>query len=273
MRNQKQIFKRPDILNYIIGLQKYLDGQGDVGKSNSIADVVQKVHQELFESDLGHFTIPKTINGVAQTLMSYQNSHKPDDLWHLVTPDYTRANLWLQLKSGDNKDMERVMADVESYLADTPPPTQLQAEWAGLTYINVAWQNKMVTGMLKSFLSSFVVVFIMMAILFRSALWGLLAMIPLTFTIGIIYGVIGLIGKDYDMPVAVLSSLTLGLAVDFAIHFLQRSRATMGASKQTQYRTYNQCQNKQRYTEHTHSFIPAHIFLHTICSLSNDWRS
>ncbi len=99
VRNQKQIFKRPDILNYIIGLQKYLDGQGDVGKSNSIADVVQKVHQELFESDPDHFTIPKTINGVAQTLMSYQNSHKPDDLWHLVTPDYTRANLWLQLKA------------------------------------------------------------------------------------------------------------------------------------------------------------------------------
>jgi predicted RND superfamily exporter protein len=67
----------------------------------------------------------------------------------------------------------------------------------------------------------------MMSFLFRSPLWGLLAMIPLTFTIGIIYGVIGLIGKDYDMPVAVLSSLTLGLAVDFAIHFLQRSRATM----------------------------------------------
>jgi uncharacterized membrane protein YdfJ with MMPL/SSD domain len=49
-------------------------------------------------------------------------------------------------------------------------------------------------------------------------------MIPLTITIGLIYGVIGYIGKDYDMPVAVLSSLTLGLAVDFAIHFLARSR-------------------------------------------------
>jgi len=230
-RNQKQIFKRPDLLNYIIALQKHLAKEGDVGKSNSISDVVQKVHQELFEGDPGHFSIPKTVNGVAQTLISYQNSHKPDDLWHLVTPDYTKANLWLQLKSGDNKDMERVIADIDDYLASNPPPVQIKAQWAGLTYINVAWQNKMVTGMLKSFLSSFVVVFIMMVFLFRSFIWGLLAMIPLTFTIGIIYGVIGLIGKDYDMPVAVLSSLTLGLAVDFAIHFLQRSRATMARLK------------------------------------------
>jgi hypothetical protein len=38
-------------------------------------------------------------------------------------------------------------------------------------------------------------------------------MVPLSITILVIYGVIGLVGKDYDMPVAVLSALTLGMAV------------------------------------------------------------
>jgi uncharacterized membrane protein YdfJ with MMPL/SSD domain len=63
-----------------------------------------------------------------------------------------------------------------------------------------------------------------MTLLYKSALWGFLCMMPLTITIAFIYGVIGLIGKDYDMPVAVLSALSLGLAVDYAIHFLTRSR-------------------------------------------------
>jgi predicted RND superfamily exporter protein len=85
----------------------------------------------------------------------------------------------------------------------------------------------MVWGMLNSFLSSFIEVFIMMAVLFRSPSWGLLAMVPLSVTIAFIYGFIGIVGKDYDMPVAVLSSLTLGLAVDFAIHFLERARSTV----------------------------------------------
>ncbi len=227
LKNRNQVFKRPDVLRYIVNLQEHLAAGDDVGKSNTISDVVKKVHQELFAGDPERYTIPDTVNGVAQTLISYQNSHKPDDLWHLVTPDYSKANLWLQLRSGDNIDMERVIADVEQYIADNPPPVELKHDWAGLTYINVVWQEKMVTGMLKSFISSFVVVFIMMSLLFRSAVWGLLAMIPLTFTIGFIYGFIGLIGKDYDMPVAVLSSLALGLAVDFAIHFLQRTRMTM----------------------------------------------
>jgi predicted RND superfamily exporter protein len=49
-------------------------------------------------------------------------------------------------------------------------------------------------------------------------------MIPLSMTIIFVYGLIGFVGKDYDMPIAVLSSLSLGLAIDYAIHFLARSR-------------------------------------------------
>jgi hypothetical protein len=79
--------------------------------------------------------------------------------------------------------------------------------------------------MLNSLLGSFGIVFLMAVLLFRSPLWGILCMVPLTVTITLIYGLIGFIGKDYDMPVAVLSAMTLGLSVDFAIHFLQRSRS------------------------------------------------
>jgi predicted RND superfamily exporter protein len=74
--------------------------------------------------------------------------------------------------------------------------------WAGLTYLNVVWQNDMVRGMLRALLGSFVIVFIMMLVLFRSVWFALLAMLPLSVTIGFIYGLIGLVGKDYDMPVA-----------------------------------------------------------------------
>ncbi len=222
---RSQIFKRPDVLRYISRLQESLLRTGEVGKSNSVTDVVKKIHQELFAADPAYFTVPDSVNAVAQCLISYQNSHKPDDLWHMVTPDYKKANIWVQLKNGDNKYMEDVVKKLEQFIADNPPPVQLKHEWAGLTYLNVVWQDKMVTGMFKSFMGSFVIVFILMLILFRSLWWGLLAMIPLSVTITLIYGVVGLIGKDYDMPVAVLSSLTLGMAVDFAIHFLQRTKA------------------------------------------------
>jgi len=225
-QDRKQAFKDPQLLNYLSRLQDHLASSGLVGKSNSVTDVVKKVHQELFTGDDEHYRVPDSRNAVAQCLMSFQNSHKPEDLWHLVTPDYKKANIWLQLKNGDNQLMQEVVDQVDDFLRQNPPPIKLEHRWAGLTYLNIVWQDKMVNGMMDAFLSSFIVVFVMMVILFRSVIWGMLAMIPLSVTIALIYGIIGIIGKDYDMPVAVLSSLTLGLAVDFAIHFLERSRVT-----------------------------------------------
>ncbi|WP_051564537.1 efflux RND transporter permease subunit [Desulfovermiculus halophilus] len=218
-----EVFKRPDVLNYMADLQAMLQETGEVGKSNALTDIVKTVHRELLGTEEA-FSIPDSARAVGQTLVTYQSSHRPQDLWHFVTPDYRRASLWVQLKSGDNKDMSRVVQAVDSYMQDNPPPVKLEKDWFGLTYINVVWQDKMVSGMLKAFLGSFLVVLLMMIVLFRSGIWGLLSMVPLTVTVILIYGIIGLVGKDYDMPVAVLSSLTIGLAVDFAIHFLVRSR-------------------------------------------------
>jgi predicted RND superfamily exporter protein len=224
LKQERQIFTQPEMLRYIEKLQNYLLQTGLVGKSNALPDVVKTVHRELFLGKEEHFRIPESSAAVVQTLMTYQSSHKPQDLWHFVTPDYRNSNLWIQLKSGDNKDMNAVVLEVAKFLKENPSPIAINAKWFGLTYINTVWQDKMVSGMLDAFVGSFIIVLVMMVVLFRSLVWGVLCMIPLAVTISFIYGIIGLIGKDYDMPVAVLSSLSLGLAVDYSIHFLTRSR-------------------------------------------------
>ncbi len=223
-RQRDEIFKQPEALNYMVQLQDYLASLDIVGKSNSMADIVKTVHRELLSGNEAQFRIPDSANAVAQTLVTYQNSHRPHDLWHFVTPDYRKAVIMVQLTSGDNQDMAAVAQALDHYISQNPSPFALKQQWFGLTYINVIWQDEMVAGMAKAFAGSFIIVMLMMIFLFRSILWGGLAMVPLTVTVGLIYGVIGIIGKDYDMPVAVLSALSLGLAIDYAIHFLARAR-------------------------------------------------
>jgi predicted RND superfamily exporter protein len=224
-------FKRPELLEYVGRLQAFLAEVSNIGKTSSALDALKKANYELNfaaeapqERNAAFYSIPPTPSAVSQVFTQLEGMKKKDSLFHLVTKDYNEVNVWIQLRSGDNTDMISVVEAIEGWMADNPPPVELDVGWAGLTYINVVWQDKMVAGMLNSLLSSFVVVLIMMMVLFRSPLFGLLAMLPLTVTITFIYGLIGIVGKDYDMPVAVLSSLTLGLSVDFAIHFLERSR-------------------------------------------------
>ena len=223
-------FQHPEALEYISDIQDALNNSGYVGKSNALSDVVKVVNRELRGGADSEYRIPGSEAGVAQALMQYQSSHRPHDLWHIVTPDFSSTVIWLQLKSGDNQDMSLAMNFLDEYLAAHPLPADVEMRWAGKTFINVVWQNVMVAGMLKSLLGAFVVVFLMMAFLFRSARLGLLAMVPLSVTILGVYGIIGWAGKDYDMPIAVLSSLTLGLSVDFAIHFIERTRSFLRSS-------------------------------------------
>ena len=221
---ERQVFKSPEWLEWLGRLQSAIEKQEHVGKTTSVTDLVKTVHRELKSGEPEAFAVPASSAGVAQTLLTFQSAHRPQDLYHLVTPSFDAAAVWFQLTSGDNRDMTRVRQQVDAWLANNPPPRGAEARWAGLTYINVVWQEKMVKGMLNSLLGAFVVVVIMMTALFRSPLYGALSMLPLAFTIVLVYGLCGLVGKDYDMPVAVLSSLSLGLSVDFAIHFIERYR-------------------------------------------------
>ena len=235
------LFKQPEMLRYVEGLQKDLARNEAVGKSSSAADALKKASYELqyvappsdatdeeneafAKRNQSNFAVSGSASAAGQVFTQLEGMKKKDTLFHLVTKDYQEANIWVQLKNGDNQDMVTVVEDVRNYVDTHKPPVDLNVGWAGLTYLNVVWQDKMVKGMMLSLVSSFVVVLVMMLILFRSGLFGVLAMIPLTVTITLIYGLIGWVGKDYDMPVAILSAMTLGLSVDFAIHFLERSR-------------------------------------------------
>ncbi len=225
VQQEKQAFKDPLLLGWVSELQEFIGQHPVVGKSNSLADIVKTVHRDLTSGSEVDYLIPSHRDTVAQTLEQFLSGHRKDDLWHFVTPSFEEAMVWVQLKSGDNRDMQDVVAHLSGYLEGHPPPVDLdEPQWFGLTYINVVWQQKMVSGMIDAFLGSFIVVLTMMTFLFRSISWGILSMLPLTITVALIYGMIGLLGKDYDMPVAVLSSLSLGLAIDYAIHFLARAR-------------------------------------------------
>lgn len=223
--------KSPEVQRYMEALQHEFEKDPIVGSTTGVTDIVKKVRYELFGADSTKMVLPESQDEIAQMLFLFEMSGgDPDDLYKFVTPDYDKANLWIQLKNGDNMAVSAVVDRGNEFMAKNPPPDGVTVQWAGLPYINIAWQNQMVNGMRNSLTGSYFVVLVMMIFLFRSFRWGLISMLPLTITVMAIYAMIGYIGKPYDMPVAVLSSLTLGLSIDFAIHFIQRIRTLYARS-------------------------------------------
>ncbi|MBI2441818.1 MAG: MMPL family transporter [Lentisphaerae bacterium] len=216
--------KQPAVLRYIDELQAALEADPIVGKTSSIADILKRTNFVLHDERSEFDVVPASAEASGQLLFLVQSSGDPNDLDNFVTADAAQANIWVQMKGGDNLQMARVENLVKDFQRRQPPPQGVKVRWSGLTYINKVWQGIMVSGMLQAVLSSFVWVLLLMIIELRSLTLGLFSMLPVSVAIVGAYGVVGWLGKDYDMPVAVCSALALGQGIDFAIHFMERFR-------------------------------------------------
>ena len=216
--------KDPNMLRGIEGVQRALEKNPLVGKTFSVVDYVKRVNRVLHDDEAAFDRIPDSAEQVGQYLFLFGASAKPSDLDNVVDYPFQKANIFVQLKSWDADVMEDVIHRTNAYLGSHPLPGAAAIQPAGIAYFNLIWSDEVLWGMLESFLAGIALVLLILVVQTRSLLWGILACLPLLFTIGLIYGVVGLVGKDFDMPVAVLSTLSLGLAIDFAIHFVARFR-------------------------------------------------
>ena len=220
--DEPEIIKQPQVMAYMDRLQKHLEGDPLVGKTSSVADIVKRINFVLHNEDPDYDAVPQNRDAIGQMIFLFQTSGDPDDLDNFLDIDGRKANIWVQMKGGDNRQMAQVEERVASFMKDNPPPDGIRTQWSGLTYINKVWQMTMVEGMLYAVIDSFLLVFILIALALRSLLGGILAMLPITISIVASYGLLGLVGKEYDMPIAVCSALALGLGDDLAIHFFHR---------------------------------------------------
>lgn len=213
--------KTPEALRYIEGLQRHLEKLPVVGKTSSIADLIKRINRVIHDNDPTYDRIPDSKEVIAQYLFLFSMSARPSDIDSFIDYPARRANIWVQLKTWDAKAMREVIEAVNEY-KKRHPLADIEFRPAGIAYFNLVWNDEVLWDMVKGFVLALIAVFVILALDFRSLKWATLAYVPLLFTIILIYGVIGYVKKDFDMPISVLSCLSLGMAVDFAIHFISR---------------------------------------------------
>ncbi|MFA5809715.1 MAG: MMPL family transporter, partial [Thermoleophilia bacterium] len=207
----------PASIRYIEGLQAELMTLPIVGNTYSVADSVKMANMMMNGNNPSAFFVPDSPEQVSQLLAA---AAKPSDL----EKNREKANIQVQLKTWDASAMDDVLEKTDAYIAANPAPAGITFRPAGIGYFNKVWNDEVLGDMIRVFIIGAAMILLVLVIVFRSLKWAAVSFMPLLFTILIIFGALGFIGKDFDMPIAVLSTLSLGLAVDFAIHFVRRYR-------------------------------------------------
>ena len=244
---EEEPWKNPDNLKVVEEFQEFLANEPRVKRTLSLVDLIKRISyafnenrkefnrlpngfeflesEEIFEENgqTVKRTVKREISGrdlIAQYLVLYENSGG-DVLSDVVDSEYLNLNLAVTISSNSTTEEEKLLQSIEDY-AVRQFPQGFSMTSSGMVPINVATSNEVVTSQIRSLSGSILAVFLMLALIFRSVSRGLMGMIPLVFTVLFNFGVMGFFGVHLDIGTALVSSIVIGIGVDYSIHYLSR---------------------------------------------------
>lgn len=209
----------PVIMQKIDDLTHHIEEQEGVGKVFSITGVVREMSKALYDKgEIEYDRIPASYEAIAQMFELYNMSGDPKDLSQLMNFDYKKAHILVMLSNPENYIVQSLRKDIKENTKNFPA----RVTTGGYAIIMTDFAQNIVNGQVSSLLFALITVFILLAIIFRSISGGLIGSIPLAASIIIQFGFMGFSGIALDAATALLSSIMIGVGVDFTIQYLWR---------------------------------------------------
>ncbi|HDK26142.1 MAG TPA: hypothetical protein ENG48_03470 [Candidatus Atribacteria bacterium] len=122
----------------------------------------------------------------------------------------------------EEKDILWYLMDEEIYVPDDNGDIEVSFTLTGIPVISDKINTSLFRGQVKSIITAFIAVSIMLMIQFGSLILGLFAMIPITLTIVTAFGVMGLLNIDLNIGTIMVASIAIGAGIDYTIHYISR---------------------------------------------------
>jgi predicted RND superfamily exporter protein len=220
--------KSPEVLRTMDQFEQELIKIPEVGNVTSIAKVIKIISRALNNPDDPYYdTIPDTREAIAQYVELYSMSGDPDDFEQLVNFDYTRASLNVQFVANDMKTFNRIIAKVDSLKAESPYCTIK----GGYSLVEKVISESVVRGQIFSLLFAILAIGILLFLIFRSLSAGLIGCIPLFYSLICNFGLMGWVGLELDIATSLISSIAIGIGVDYTIHIFWRLKKEIEKGK------------------------------------------
>jgi predicted RND superfamily exporter protein len=107
----------------------------------------------------------------------------------------------------------------------------------GFSLVDKEISESVEKGQYYSLLFAFLAIVILLSIIFKSLSAGLLGSLPLLFAVCCTFGLMGWLGIELNIVTALLSSISIGLGVDFTIHIFWRLKTDSLLEKHGQTQT------------------------------------
>jgi predicted RND superfamily exporter protein len=135
------------------------------------------------------------------------------------------------------KDVQKVIQTVHDYV-EANFPKNVKVLVGGGSALEGAFSVLLMNAQVISIIMSVFIVLLIVAISNKSLAGGLIAALPLTIAILGNFAVMGFLGITLNQATALIGSLTVGIGIDYTIHFIEAFKREYGTGGDYLHRTF-----------------------------------
>ena len=206
----------PDFLRKVEAIQNYAESLSHVGNTLSFVDIVKRIDAVINDSYKGN--IPDNSDQISQYLLLYSISSSPDDFSEWVDYDYRRIKIFVPVTTSEQEVHQALYQQLDSYIKNTLTRSE-GYEFGGNLVVWLAQMDYIIEGKILNIILSLLFVVVICSIFFRSLVQGVVASLPVIFAVICTFSVMAVLGIRLEVSTAVITAVTVGIGIDFAIHF------------------------------------------------------
>ncbi|HCG5128719.1 TPA: MMPL family transporter [Vibrio parahaemolyticus] len=219
--NESQGIAAPDFLNTIGEFSSWLRDQPETDHVATLADVYKRLNKNMHGDDEAYYLLPQERELAAQYLLLYEMSLPYGlDLNNQINVDKSSIKMVLTVANLGSVELVDLENRIYQWFAEHAPQYQVVASSPSLMFAHIGETN--MASMLSTLPITLVLISALLIFALRSVRLGLISLMPNIAPAVIGFGLWVLISGEINLGLSVVVTLTLGIVVDDAVHFLSK---------------------------------------------------
>ncbi|ENP0855066.1 MMPL family transporter [Vibrio vulnificus] len=219
--HQSQGIASPEFLEVLGEFTRWLREQPETDHVASLSDIYKRLNKNMHGDDSGYYALPAERELAAQYLLLYEMSLPFGlDLNNQVNVDKSSVKLQLTVKNLGSVELVALEERIYQWFASHAPRYQVVASSPSLMFAHIGETN--MASMLSTLPITLILISALMIFALRSWRLGVISLVPNIAPAVIGFGLWALISGEINLGLSVVVTLTLGIVVDDAVHFLAK---------------------------------------------------
>ncbi len=219
--NESQGIAAPDFLNTIGEFSSWLRDQPETDHVATLADVYKRLNKNMHGDDEAYYSLPQARELAAQYLLLYEMSLPYGlDLNNQINVDKSSIKMVLTVANLGSVELVDLENRIYQWFEEHAPQYQVVASSPSLMFAHIGETN--MASMLSTLPITLVLISALLIFALRSVRLGLISLMPNIAPAVIGFGLWALISGEINLGLSVVVTLTLGIVVDDAVHFLSK---------------------------------------------------